>query len=1059
MNAYIQYPALFQDRIVFVCQDSLWTVPREGGTAYRLTERLSGCAFPVFSRDGGTLFFSAQGEVMSVLVSGGAYKTLTCIHAPYLSVVGHDRREQLIISSPHAHPFGVGSLYTLAPEGGIPTAMECCGTGEFLSYGPTKGRVLQRQGYGYASWKRYQGGKVGVLWIDREENGSFEMLLAKKHNMLRPFWIGERIYFLSDFEGIGNIYSCALTGEDVEQHTRHEDCYARQSSVYGHEIVYSCEGRVFLFDTQSGKSTEISVEVPTGDLSVVRVFRDPARYVGDYDVSSKGPKLALTTRGRLFDMTPWKGPVQQRGERDGVRYRLARWLHCGKRIAVLRDEGSEEFIETHEEDVLVAPTRYKQEDFGVDWGRVLDIMPSPCKNELLLTDHRNELLWLNLETKEGRTLDHSPRGQFLGIDWSPDGRWIVYAVSSKTKASSIKLYDVQEKNTYTLTEPLFHDFSPSFDPEGKFIYFLSFRTFSPQWQCFSFNLSFAPGTKIYAIALQADGVLPFVKVLLSEDEGAKEEDKKEDASEGQKNGDKKDDEKKEEAKKDKKPDPIKIDLVGIQERITAFPVKPGDYGCVIGLKGSLLYFEDTDDDNDETGTSGIGNLLSYDFASLKEETLVEDISSFTLSLDRSLMAYGTQRGRIRVVAAGAKPDESDTSFRGGGWLDWSRVTLSVCPQKEWRHMFDEAWRLQKEMFWTPTMGDVDWDAVYQRHRPAIDRISSYSELLAVMADMHGELGTSHAYIFPRKEPSPPKSFFGAQFVYEPKRNVYVIAHLCVGNAWEPEETSAFRRTDLGLKEGHLVWAVGGQRVSSELTPDVLLLRQGARAVPVVVSDSDGNNKRTVVVFTVSSEHTMRYRDWVDRNAAFVHQKGEGKIGYVHIPDMSRAGFGTFMRGYLQEFDREGLIIDARFNGGGNVSPLIIDYLTRKRLGHDQSRWQGIFPHPDESPRGPMVALVNAYTGSDGDIFAHCFRELKLGPLIGKRTWGGVVGIWPRHSLLDGTMTTQPEYSFWFNSVGWSIENYGVDPDIEIDIFPQDEVAGRDPQLERAIAEVFGLISR
>jgi len=375
-------------------------------------------------------------------------------------------------------------------------------------------------------------------------------------------------------------------------------------------------------------------------------------------------------------------------------------------------------------------------------------------------------------------------------------------------------------------------------------------------------------------------------------------------------------------------------------------------------------------------------------------------------------------------------------------------------------MFAEAWRLQREHFWAEDMSGVDWQAVYDQYAPLVERVSSRSELSDLFWELQGELGTSHAYEGGgqyRSGPHYQQGFLGVDWTYDGEAGRYRIAHIVQGDSWNATATSPLTIPGIDVAEGDAVLAINGQRVGPKRSPQELLVNQARNEVQLTIEDAETQETRVVTVKALGGEWSARYRAWVERNRQIVHDKSEGKVGYIHIPDMSPWGFAEFHRGYLTEFDYPALLVDVRWNGGGNVSGLLLEKLARRRIGYDFPRWQPPTPYPAESPRGPMVALTNEHAGSDGDIFSHSFKLMKLGPLIGMRTWGGVIGISPSHSLVDGTRTTQPEYAFWFKDVGWNVENYGTDPDIEVDIAPQDYAQGLDPQLDRAIAEALRLI--
>jgi tricorn protease len=497
-------------------------------------------------------------------------------------------------------------------------------------------------------------------------------------------------------------------------------------------------------------------------------------------------------------------------------------------------------------------------------------------------------------------------------------------------------------------------------------------------------------------------------------------------------------------------------------------VPDGRYQQIAAMKGKVLYtslpIEGSLNMNwfQLTEPPAKATLEVYDFENLKAETLLSGITNFKLSEDRKTLAYRAGN-KLRVLKAGEKPDEKSAAEPPGkksGWIDLTRIRVSVDPPAEWRQMFREAWRLQRDHFWTEDMADVDWHAVYERYFPLIDRISTRAEFSDLMWEMQGELGTSHAYEFGgdyRPEPRYDMGFLGADLAYDKKLRLWKVAHIVRGDPWDPTKSSPLAQPGVNVREGDTILAINGRRVDENTSPYELLVNHANCEVLLTVGDAKGENPRTVSVKALASETPARYREWVEQNRKFVHEKTDGRVGYVHIPNMGPLGYSEFHRYFLSEIDREGLIVDVRFNGGGHVSELILEKLARRRIAYVKTRWFGAQPYPSDSVAGPMVALTNEYAGSDGDIFSHNFKLLKLGPLVGKRTWGGVIGIWARHSLVDGGITTQPEFSFWFQDVGWKVENYGTDPDIEVEYRPQDYVVGKDPQLERAVHEIVKLL--
>jgi tricorn protease len=458
-------------------------------------------------------------------------------------------------------------------------------------------------------------------------------------------------------------------------------------------------------------------------------------------------------------------------------------------------------------------------------------------------------------------------------------------------------------------------------------------------------------------------------------------------------------------------------------------------------------------------------LIVYDLNKLQEGVFVNRLTAHSLSGDGTAMLCRVGN-RLRVISTKRDPGQGlpsdERPNRQSGWIDLSRVNVSVEPVSEWRQMLREAWRLQRDHFWAEDMSGVDWAKVLERYEPLVERVACRSEFSDLLLEMQGELGTSHAYELGgdyRPSPQYRLGFLGADLGYDAEHDAYRLDRVLKRDVWDEERCGPLMRPGVNVQEGMLLLGIGGQRLGKACPPSEPLVNQAGQEVQLVVAESDGGSPRTVCVRAAHSEGPIRYRDWVEQNRQYVHEKTEGRVGYLHIPDMGAEGYAEFHRYFLAEYDHAALIVDVRFNGGGNVSGLLLQKLARRRLGYGISRWMGTGPYPAESVRGPLVALTNEYAGSDGDTFCHCFKLMELGTLIGRRTWGGVIYIWPRNSLVDGTVTTQPEFYHWFKDVGWGVENYGTDPDIEVDITPQDYARGVDTQLDRAIDEVMQEIER
>lgn len=1037
---YYRQPTLFQDHIVFVSDEDLWRVSKQGGEAMRLTNSLGQVSDPAFSPDGQWIAFTGReeghAEVYRIPATGGSIERLTYITEGAVVLGWTPEGEILYKTSRSApaqslpHPW-INHIYLLNPETKVARRLKC-GPAEFVHFSG-KANVIQRHGYGYVSWKRYRGGTKGEIWIDHKGQGDYEKLIDLPTNNLCPHWIEDRIYFLSDHEGMGNVYSCTPEGQDLKAETYQKEFYVRDLSAYEDTLITMAGGDIYVHELKTGESKKVEILFSSQRVHRQRKFANPQKYFRSYDLDAKGQRLGILTRGRPFTFANWEGAVTQHGHRDGVRYNHLIWLPDPKYVLITRNSEGEDIIELHGLDLDEPMKLLKFKDLG----RISLIEAAPHGDWVAVTNHRCEILILNLKTQKQTLIGKSAHGLVYGISWSPDGRYLAYDTTLSTTLRAIQVYDTKTKRTYQVTKPILEDMRPCFDPEGKYLYFLSKRIYNPISDTMQFEYGFPKGMKPYLLTLQKDSLSPFEPRLQEEEKKSKEEKK---AEKGQK--------------------PVEIDFEGIEDRIIEFPVPEGDYKAIFGIPGKALYLTDylrglLEEEDDESPFT----LRAYDFESQKEEVFASCISSLALSGDKSQLAYASQK-KLRVIKSSEKPVDNDCSYKKGGWVEWDRIRLSVDPTAEWKLMYEEAWRLQRDFYWTADMSKVDWDQVYQKYLPLIDRISTREELNDVISEMQGELGCSHAYVSGGDLSYPPYypiGELGCDFEWDEKAKGYRIINLAKGDPWIPEATSPLIQSGIHLKEGDLVFSINGQPLDYKTTPAMLLVNQADNLVEIQAQVKGERKKKRFTLRTLHSQNGARYRDWVENNRTYIRNKTNGQVGYIHIPNMVGKGYAEFHRAFMAELDLPGLIVDVRYNRGGSVSPLLLEKLARRRLGYDETRWFGQIPYPANAPMGPMVGLTNEYAGSDGDMFSHAFKVMKLGPLIGKRSWGGVVGIWPRYSLIDGGETTQPEFSAWFPNVGWNIENYGVDPDIEVEIAPQDYERRSDPQLDRAIAEVEKVI--
>lgn len=1046
-SGYKRFPTINGDKVVFVSEDDLWEVPAEGGVARRLTSNSGEVTGPHFSPDGEHIAFSGKEEgemdVYVIPAEGGANRRLTFM-GKNTKVIGWTPDSMYVLfSSNSTQAFEKKSeLYKVSINGGQPEKLGY-GVANNIAFGPKGGILLGRNTLDPAKWKRYKGGTAGVFWIDRRGNGKFEKFLDKiRGNFASPMWIGDRIFFISDHEGLGRLYSCNVDGKNIKSHSANKEYYVRNASTDGRKIVYHAGAELFVYDTETGEERMIDVKYYSPQIQRQRKFVDSGKYLEEYAINPDGKSVSITSRGKSYVFSNWEGPVMQLGKTHGVRYRLTNWLHDGKRLVTVSDDGGREAIEVHS--FKDGQKTVKKIDFEL--GIAEQIVVSPKENKIAISNNRQELYIINIDKNSLTKVDRSSYERIMEFNFSPDGKWLVYSKSNAEYLSSLYLYNIDKKEITRITPEGYRDFQPSFDPEGNFIYFLSQRDFNPVYDVSYFQLGFPLGYKLYLVSLDKETPSPFTPEyakIFSE--------KQEMKTKGTKSQEKK----------------MKVDLDGIEERIAAFPLPEGHYMEVKGIRHGVLYSKRPLKgalDREPWDFAPDGIIEKFDFMTQRSEQVAKEVTNYKISAKGKELLYrsgnklylkpmmGDISDMMEELGKAADSKEEKLPHREkSDWIDLKRVKVNIDPMSEWHQMYSEAWRLQKEHFWTPDMSGIDWNAIYKRYLPLLDKVATRTEFSDLIWEMQGELGTSHAYEMGgdyKTAPNYKLGSFAAEYEYDPSTRSYRITHIVKGDSWKND--SPFRSLGIDIKEGDHIHAINGEALNSEISPNALLVNQANNFVSVTVSSNGKDNKRTYSVKTVASDTAARYREWVEDRKEYVHKKSKGKLGYVHIPDMMGYGFSEFHRYHLYEVSKPGLIVDLRNNRGGHVSQLLLEKLSRKRFGFGVSRWGSVESYPSHSVAGSIVAVTNEYAGSDGDIFSHNFKQMKLGPLVGKRTWGGVVGINPRHALADGTVTTQPEYATYMNDVGFKVENYGTDPDFEIDITPQEYAKGKDPQLDKAI---------
>ncbi|HVX47511.1 MAG TPA: PDZ domain-containing protein, partial [Mycobacteriales bacterium] len=951
-DGYFRFPAIWRDTIVFVSEDDLWSVPAGGGAARRLTADLADARHPAISPDGQHIAFASRVEgafeVYVMPADGGQAARRTWFGDPYTTVRGFTADGDILITSPAGKAFReLCPAYAVPVPGGPPKELPY-GPASAVAPGPDGAVLIGRSTADPARWKRYRGGTAGRLWIDREGSGQFVRLLPELNtNFGSPMWIGERIYFLSDHEGIGNVYSYLPDGSELRRHTDHETHYARWAATDGTRIVYQHAGEIWLLDPNSSADpARVPIRLAGPRNQLTRRFVDAAAHLAGVDLHPEGHSLVAEVRGKLVTMPLWEEAAAQHGIAQGVRYRLGQFLGTGERLAVVSDENGEEGI-----DILdLAPGREDATQRLAEGqiGRVWDLVPAPDASLLAITNHRRELLLLNVADGTLRVADEAPGGKIRNPVFSPDSAWIAYSYPTAERASGIRLLRVATGEITDVTTPDYIDEQPSFDPGGKYLYFLSRRIFDPVGDRVQFEFGFAKATKPYLVTLAADTESPFVpKRRPLKPPKADEESTEPETT-----------------------PVVRIDTDGIGERIVPFPVPEECYEQVIGLPDKVLLAHapvtGTLHENFLSDTAPHLIVSTYDLVANKHQTIIEDGGPVTVSADRQTMLIQCGDG-LRALAAGAEPpkDAPEGPGRESGWIDLDRIRVAVDPAAEWPQMLTEAWRLQRDRFWVPDMSGTDWDAILQRYRPLAERLSTRSEFSDLMWEMQGELGTSHAYELGgdyRPTASWSVGQLGADIDRDEATGLWRITAIADGEVWDDDAAPPLRAPGLNVEIGSTLLAINGQPVDPELGPGPLLLHQAGQVIELTLGDATGANPRRLSVKTATDDRALRYRAWVRHNRRLVHEATGGRVGYIHIPDMGSTGYSEFHRHYLPEHRRAGLIVDVRFNSGGSVSGLLLQKLARPRLGAAVARWDPTMPYFEESPAGPMVCLTNEYAG-------------------------------------------------------------------------------------------------
>ncbi|HTP50822.1 MAG TPA: S41 family peptidase [Anaeromyxobacteraceae bacterium] len=1045
----LRFPDIHGDTIVFSHGGDLWSVPTSGGAARRLTSGEGLELFPRFSPDGRYIAFTGQydgsSDVYVIPASGGAPRRLTWYPARDLPermgfdnmVVGFTPEGEILFRSQRG-PIGgfIGEPYTVRPEGGPVRRFPLPEVG-FASFSPDgKKAAITRIFRDFRTWKRYQGGLAQDVWIYDLASHGLERITDWRGTDTQPMWIGGAIYFLSDRENWKvNLWRYDLATRTTTRATNFTEYDVKWAHSGSGKIVFENGGFLYLFDPAEGVARKVRVDLPDDQRDARKRWVRVEERVTDAALSPDGQRAVFTARGDVFTVPAEQGDVRNVTRTQGVRERNAVWSPDGRFLAYFSDATGEEELYLLAQDAKSRPVQLTN---GPPSWRFPPVW-SPDSTKIAYADRGLRLWWVSIADKKPVLVTKAERTEISEYAWSPDSRWLAYATDTASDLSAIFLYSLDGRAVTQVTSGAFESHAPVFDPEGKYLYLLSDRDVAPTLGHLELSYTVNKMTRPHAIPLRAELPSPFAP--------RSDEVKSPEAREAERRKEKEEKERKE---KEKRPEPVKIDLPGIQERIVAFPVPPGNDRGLRAAKGKVYWIAFPTRELTEEGPTR-GSLRMYDLDKRKESELLANVERFEVSADGAKLLY-----KVDKTWGIVEPKEGLKAGDGALKLDGMRMELD--PQAEWGQVFAETWRLYRDFFYLSDMGEVDWPAMRRRYEPLLPHVTHRYDLTYVLGEMVGELGSGHTYVGGGDLPKPervPVGTLGADLELDAAAGRWRIARILPGQNWIEARRSPLAVPGVKVAAGEYLLAVDGQELRSSDEPYRLLAQTPGRTVTLTVNGKPAlEGSREVSVQPLANEWDLRYYDWVEGNRRRVDEATKGRVGYVHVPDMGGRGLTEFIRQYYPQVHKEGLIVDVRANGGGFVSQMILERLRRRPVG--MSNWRGEQPQtwPQAAFLGPMVAIANQYSASDGDIFPWFFRTYGLGPIVGERTWGGTVGIRSLASgLVDGGYALVPEFGIYDLRGRWVAENDGVAPDIEVDNLPADVLAGKDAQLERAIAEV------
>jgi tricorn protease len=1035
----LRFPTIHGNTIVFSYAGDLYTVTSTGGIARRLTNHDGFNIFPRFSPDGNYIAFTGQydgnTEVYLIPAQGGVPKRLTYTATlsrddisdrmgPNNIVMGWKDNDNILIRSRRIewNSFN-GQLYLISKEGGLPEQLPLI-RGGFTSYSPTdKTKIaFNRIFREFRTWKRYRGGQADDVWIYDFNTQDLTNITNNPAQDIIPMWYGDKIYFISDRYDIMNLFSYDLNTGETVQHTNFTDFDIKFPSLGDNAIVFENGGYIYRFslDTRAYERVPIYIneDFAVGRGRLISVHEN----ITTHEIAPDGKRALFGARGDLFTVPVKHGNTRNLTGTPGIHERNPKWSPDGKTITYISDASGEDEIYIMPQDgsgeAIQLTTGGDTYKYALDW--------SPDGKNILWSDKKLRLQYVNVETKRVTLVEQATSWEITSYAWSPDSKWIAYAKPEEEQFATIFLYSVENAISRPVTDGWFQSTQPHFSQNGKYLFFVSSRNFTPVYSQIEWNHAYVDMAGIYLIALTKDIESPF-KPLSDEvmADGTSGDSKR--------------------SENDSSSVSVKVDFDGIKDRIVALPIPGSNYGSLMSV-GDRIYYLRNGSRDERT------KLFMYDLDK-RTETNLGNVNSYRISSDGKKMLVSQQQGQYAII------DLPAASISVQDRLNLSDMKVNLDRHAEWRQIFHESWRQMRDFMYTPNLHGMDWEAIRNQYEPLVNHVNHRADLTYVIGEMIGELNVGHAYVGGGDVPKPERiqlGLLGAQLERDQQSGYFRIKRILRGQNWQTNRRSPLTEIGVDVSEGDYIIAIDGTPTNGLKDIYTALIDKADKQVTLRVNNQPREQgSRETVVVPIQDEHELYYYNWVQGNIDYVNEQTDGRVGYIHIPDMGVTGLNEFVRNYYPQLRRDGLIIDVRSNGGGNVSPMIIERLRREIAMFTVARNATVNIDPSGMHLGPKVALADQFSASDGDIFTYRFQHYGLGPVIGQRTWGGVVGIRGTLPLLDGGYLNRPEFSrFDTEAREWVMEGVGVEPDIVVDNHPGKAYEGIDQQLVRAIEEIL-----